>query len=104
MTLTPTSVHRRLTDLSRNGSLDAALDLFATLGYQYADELPVPTSAWPDGVRDLLKQNADPPMYLAQHRDFRVVYTHLTTVTKNNARKAADSLADTFEITWRGVK
>ena len=32
-------------------------------------------------------------------------YTHLTTVTKNNARKAVNSLIDTFEITtWGGVK
>lgn len=31
-------------------------------------------------------------------------YTHLTTVTKNNARQAVNSLADTFEITWGGVK
>jgi len=31
-------------------------------------------------------------------------YTHLTTVTKNNARQAVNSLADTFEITWEGVK
>jgi integrase/recombinase XerD len=31
-------------------------------------------------------------------------YTHLTSVTKNNARKAVNSLTDTFEITWGGVK
>jgi site-specific recombinase XerD len=31
-------------------------------------------------------------------------YTHLTTVTKNNARQAINSLADTFEITWGGVR
>jgi integrase/recombinase XerD len=31
-------------------------------------------------------------------------YTHLTAVTKNNAREAVNSLADTFEITWGGVK
>ncbi|MEA2115605.1 MAG: tyrosine-type recombinase/integrase [Thermodesulfobacteriota bacterium] len=31
-------------------------------------------------------------------------YTHLTTVTKNNARQAVNSLTDTFEITWEGVK
>lgn len=31
-------------------------------------------------------------------------YTHLTSVTKNNARKAVNSLTDTFEITWQGVK
>ena len=31
-------------------------------------------------------------------------YTHLTTVTKNNARQAVNSLADTFNVTWGGVK
>jgi len=31
-------------------------------------------------------------------------YTHLTSVTKNNARQAINSLADTFTITWGGVK
>ena len=31
-------------------------------------------------------------------------YTHLTTVTKNNAQHAANSLADTFQITWGGIK
>lgn len=31
-------------------------------------------------------------------------YTHLTAVTKNNARQAVNSLADTFNITWGGVK
>lgn len=31
-------------------------------------------------------------------------YTHLTSVTKNNARQAVNSLTDTFEITWGGVK
>jgi len=31
-------------------------------------------------------------------------YTHLTTVTRNNARRAVNSLTDTFEITWGGVK
>lgn len=31
-------------------------------------------------------------------------YTHLTSVTKNNAIQAVNSLADTFEITWGGVK
>ena len=31
-------------------------------------------------------------------------YTHLTNVTKNNARQAVNSLADTFDITWGGVK
>lgn len=31
-------------------------------------------------------------------------YTHLTTVTKNNARQAVNSLTNTFEITWGGIK
>jgi len=31
-------------------------------------------------------------------------YTHLTTVTKNNARQAVNALTDTFNITWGGVK
>ena len=31
-------------------------------------------------------------------------YTHLTTVTKNNARKAINSLTGTFDISWGGVK
>jgi site-specific recombinase XerD len=31
-------------------------------------------------------------------------YTHLTNVTKNNARQAVNSLTDTFTITWGGVK
>ena len=31
-------------------------------------------------------------------------YTHLTTVTKNNARKAVNSLTETFDIRWGGVK
>lgn len=31
-------------------------------------------------------------------------YTHLTTITKNNARQAVNSLTDTFDITWGGVK
>lgn len=31
-------------------------------------------------------------------------YTHLTNVTKNNARQAVNSLINTFEVTWEGVK
>jgi site-specific recombinase XerD len=31
-------------------------------------------------------------------------YTHLTTFTKNNARQAVNALADTFDISWGGVK
>jgi len=48
------------------------------VGYQYADELPLPIRNWPTGVRRLMRRNAESPIYLAQHRDFRVVYTHLT--------------------------
>jgi len=31
-------------------------------------------------------------------------YTHLTTNTRNNARQAVNTLANTFNITWGGVK
>lgn len=31
-------------------------------------------------------------------------YTHLTSVTQNNARKAINSLADCLYISWEGVK
>jgi len=31
-------------------------------------------------------------------------YTHLTSITKNNARKAVNSLTNSFDITWEGVK
>jgi site-specific recombinase XerD len=31
-------------------------------------------------------------------------YTHLTSVTQNNARQAVNCLTDTFEVTWGGVK
>jgi len=31
-------------------------------------------------------------------------YTHLTTVTRNKALRAVNSLTDTFNITWGGVK
>lgn len=31
-------------------------------------------------------------------------YTHLTTKTGNNARNAANTLANTFDIRWGGVK
>ncbi|MFH1926619.1 MAG: hypothetical protein ABIK79_00400 [Chloroflexota bacterium] len=79
MTVTPALVHQRLTELSQQRSFDVVLELFASLGYQYADELPLPMSNWPDGVRSYLQDNAEPPIYLAQHRDFHVVYTHLNT-------------------------
>jgi len=75
----PTAVHRHLTRLLQRRSLDAALEFFDALGYRYADELPLPTRTWPDGIRQLVRGNAEPPLYLAAHRDFQVVYTHLTT-------------------------
>ncbi|MBW2566994.1 MAG: tyrosine-type recombinase/integrase [Deltaproteobacteria bacterium] len=31
-------------------------------------------------------------------------YTHLTSNTRNNARQAVNTLANTFDITWGGVK
>jgi len=31
-------------------------------------------------------------------------YTHLTSNTRNNARQAINTLANTFDITWGGVK
>lgn len=31
-------------------------------------------------------------------------YTHLTSITKNNARKAINSLTNSFDITWEDVK
>ena len=31
-------------------------------------------------------------------------YTHLTTNTRNNACQAINTLANTFDITWGGVK
>jgi len=79
MPITPEIIRDHLAGLSRRRSLDAALELFDALGYQYADELPLPTRDWPAGVRRLVNRNAESPIYLAQHRDFHVVYTHLTT-------------------------
>ena len=79
MSLHPNLVRGYLTALSQRRSLEAALELFDALGYQYADELPLPIRDWPAGVPRIVRRNADPPIYLAQHRDFRVVYTHLTT-------------------------
>ena len=75
----PEIIYDHLTELPRRRSLDVALELFDALGYQYADELPLPTRDWPAGVQSLVNRNAAPPIYLAQHRDFRVVYTHLTS-------------------------
>jgi hypothetical protein len=79
MSLAPETIHDHLAELPRRRSLDAALELFDALGYQYADELPLPTRDWPAGVQRVIRGNAESPIYLAQHRDFRVVYTHLTT-------------------------
>jgi len=79
MSPTPETIHHHLTHLPQHRSLDAALELFDVLGYQYADELPLPIRNWPTGIRRLLRRNAEPPIYLAQQRDSRVVYTHLTT-------------------------
>ena len=79
MAVTSALVHQRLTELSHRRSFDALLELFTLLGYQYADELPVPTADWPDGVRTYLHDKAEPPMDLAQHRRFHVVCTHLST-------------------------
>lgn len=31
-------------------------------------------------------------------------YTHLTSTTKNNARQAVNTLANSFDITWGVVK
>jgi hypothetical protein len=76
--ITPETVHRHLTHLPQRRSLDAALELFDALGYQYTEELPLPIRNWPAGIRYLLSRNAEPPIYLAQQRDFRVIYTHLT--------------------------
>jgi hypothetical protein len=79
VSIRPTLVHDHLTRLSQRRSLDAALDLFDALGYRYADELPLPIRNWPDGIQRLVRSNTDPPLYLAQHRDLRIIYTHLTT-------------------------
>jgi adenine-specific DNA-methyltransferase len=79
MSIAPETIHDHLAQLPRRRSLDAALELFDALGYQYADELPLPTRDWPAGVRRLVRRSAESPIYLAQHRDFHVVYTHLTT-------------------------
>jgi hypothetical protein len=79
MSVAPETIYHHLSELSRRRSLDAALELFDTLGYQYADELSLPIRTWPEGIQQLVRASADPPIYLAQHRDFRVIYTHLTT-------------------------
>jgi len=79
VSVAPERIRHHLAELPRRRSLDTALELFDALGYQYADELPLPIRNWPSGVRSLVQQNADAPIYLAQHRDFRIIYTHLTT-------------------------
>jgi len=62
VTVTLALVHQRLTELSQQRSFDVVLELFASLGYQYAEQ-----------------GNTEPPIYLAQHHDFHVIYTHLST-------------------------
>ena len=47
----PHAFFDRLVALSRRRSLDAALGLLNALGYRYAEELPLPTRNWPDGVQ-----------------------------------------------------
>ena len=79
MSIAPETIYHHLSELSRRRSLDAALELFDALGYRYADELPLPIRTWPEGIQQLVRASADPPTYLAQHRDLRVIYTHLTT-------------------------
>ena len=66
MSPTPETIHQHLTHLPQCRSLNAALELFDVLGYQYADELPLPIRNWPAGIRRLLRRNAEPPIYLAQ--------------------------------------
>jgi len=79
MPLSAQAVHNHLLRLSQRRSLDGALGLFDALGYEYAAELPLPTRTWPDGVRQLVSDSAKAPIYLARHRGFYVIYTHLTT-------------------------
>ena len=79
MLIAPERVSAYLVELHRRHSLDAARELFDALGYQAADELPLQTRSWPTGVKRLLTRHAVAPIYLAQHGDFRVVYTHLAT-------------------------
>jgi hypothetical protein len=59
MPLSPQAVHDRLASLPRRRSLDAALELLDALGHQYADELPLPTCNWPDGVQRVACQAAE---------------------------------------------
>jgi type I restriction-modification system DNA methylase subunit len=79
MPVAPETIHRLLSQLPQRRSLEAVLELFDALGYQYADELPLPTRDWPDGVRNLTDESVSTIIYLAQHRDFRVIYTHFTS-------------------------
>ncbi len=51
MPIAPEIIRDRLAELPRCRSLDAALELFDALGYQYDDELPLPTCDWPAGVQ-----------------------------------------------------
>jgi type I restriction-modification system DNA methylase subunit len=79
MPISAEAVHDHLRKLPQRRSFDAILGLFDALGYEYADELPLPIRDWPDGVQQVLRANAESPIYLAQHRDFQIIYTHLTT-------------------------
>lgn len=81
MPIDPTTVRRHLARLSQQRSFDAALEFFDALGYRYADEEPLPTRTWPDSVRQVVQEHAEPPIYLATHRDFKGIYAHLTTDT-----------------------
>jgi putative PIN family toxin of toxin-antitoxin system len=93
MPISPETIHGHLVKLSQRRSLDAALALFDALGYGYGDELPLPIRNWPAGVQRLVRRKAEPPIYLAQHRDFHIVYTHLTAeITKRWE-------AEEFEVT-----
>ena len=53
----PSAIYDRLVSLPRRRSLDAALELLDALGYEYADELPLPTRNWPDGVQEVVRRD-----------------------------------------------
>ena len=72
MPTSPEIVHGHIVNLSHQHSLNAALELFDALGYAYADELPLPTRTWPAGVQQIVHKGAEPPLYLARHRDLYV--------------------------------
>jgi hypothetical protein len=78
MPIAPKRILNHLVELHRRKSLDAARALFDALGYQTGNELPLQTRTLSSGVRRLLERHTEPPVYLARHGDFRVVYTHIT--------------------------